>query len=516
MFETEDAETGWKCVHHVRRARGDATAPVLAWWVSVAYRSWLFAALLLGCTQRTVSGATAGGPTPAVSTEDDSPQSPQSRPPPEPEPPRVAPPPELGWGEISRPTKLARKANREALALHRAGNYADARIGFVRAVEESPGHDLARFNLACALARLGRVDEAAAELSTLLKRDLLRFQPRWQGEGADPDLEALRDSKHAQTLDALIERLRLAYDEAHELGIPAYAFRYRPLEAKTRSKEAGGTDDNTVMVGGMDWLVAGIYLPQARRFVPLTRGGNLAWLDLPNRRVVHASTGWSMGWHGEEASDPTLSVHSTAPDPSSRTQTISIDVDEKFLGFGESDTFFADSHELAWLPEGLGVFVSHNADAYGATTRLITKDGVKPSRRRTMKSKERMHLLLEGAVLSGPDASFKIDHTVSNLHSPDGHYKIRIRTSISEQGDTGPKPPRTVVTRTDTETGVSKILRAGPGPGWALFGPQGALFVEVGGRVIQWRDVGGDTPEPTLEGIHLTMPVPTQPCDTCG
>ena len=94
---------------------------------------------------------------------------------------------------LSRPTKLARKENREALALHRAGKYAEAQAGFARAVEASPGHDLARFNLACAYARLGKLDEAATELTTLLERDLLRFQSRWRGDDADPDLDALRE-----------------------------------------------------------------------------------------------------------------------------------------------------------------------------------------------------------------------------------------------------------------------------------------------------------------------------------
>lgn len=250
--------------------------------------SWLTLGLFLGCSTTQPSAPTDLRPAePSETQAVQVPPSASTKSEPAPETSLA----EIGWDSLSRPTELARKENREALALHRAGKYAEAQVGFARAVEISPGHDLARFNLACAYARLGKLDEAAAELNALLERDLLRFQPRWRGEKADPDLDALRDSKHAAILDNRIKTLRVAYDEAHDIGIPAYAYRYRPLHTKKRSKEAGGTDGETLMAGGMDWLVAGTYLPQAKRFVPLTRGGTLSWLDLRNRRVVHISSG---------------------------------------------------------------------------------------------------------------------------------------------------------------------------------------------------------------------------------
>src|SRR4029079_16362530 len=103
------------------------------------------------------------------------------------------------------------KENSEAFRAHRAGDLAASHDGFARAVEMNPDHDLARYNLACALSRLGDLDEARQELSTVLHRDLRRFQGRWRGERADPDLDALPGSEHAAALDALVERLRAAY-----------------------------------------------------------------------------------------------------------------------------------------------------------------------------------------------------------------------------------------------------------------------------------------------------------------
>jgi len=235
---------------------------------------------------------------------------------------------------------------------------------------------------------------------------------------------------------------------------------------------------------------------------------------MPNRWVVHVSSGWVVGWHGEVPYDPSLSIRSTAPNPAEQTATVSVDVDSQFLGLGDDELYA--SHELAWLDEGLAVFVSHDLNAYGGSTRLITSDGVESIHRRALKSKERMHLLLEGSVLTTPDASFKHTFAISNLDSPDGEYRVRIRTSIAEDGGLGPKPPRTVVHRIAKDTGQSEIISEGKGPGWALFGPQGALFVETGGSVRRWSDAADDSPEATLEGLHLTMPIPTQPCDSCG
>ena len=71
---------------------------------------------------------------------------------------------------------------------------------------------------------------------------------------------------------------------------------------------------------------------------------------------------------------PLVSIRSTAPNPAEQTATVSVDVDSQFLGLGDEELYA--SHELAWLDEGLAVFVSHDLNAYGGSTRLITSDGV--------------------------------------------------------------------------------------------------------------------------------------------
>jgi FKBP-type peptidyl-prolyl cis-trans isomerase len=62
----------------------------------------------------------------------------------------------------------ARVENAAALGLHRAGRYADAALGFARAVAADPSFAKARTNLVAALARAGRRDEALAAARPLV------------------------------------------------------------------------------------------------------------------------------------------------------------------------------------------------------------------------------------------------------------------------------------------------------------------------------------------------------------
>src|SRR5262245_8793830 len=63
------------------------------------------------------------------------------------------------------PPADAAEANRQALEHHRAGRYEQSLAGFERAQAAAAGYPMARFNRACALARLDRLDEAAAEMT---------------------------------------------------------------------------------------------------------------------------------------------------------------------------------------------------------------------------------------------------------------------------------------------------------------------------------------------------------------
>lgn len=214
---------------------------------------------------------------------------------------------EIGYASVPQISGKARAKNRAALKLHRAEDYVGSRVGFEEALELSPDHDMARFSLACALARLGKLESARTELQTVLHRDLLRFQGRWRGDKADPDLEMLRTSAHAAELDDLVGRLRDAYVTAHERGVAAYLYPRDPIPAET---DFAG---NPVTQGSSS-LIAGAWLHEARRFVPLARGGTVALVDLARRRVLRADVSREeKHCHWDVFASETLT--STDPDP---------------------------------------------------------------------------------------------------------------------------------------------------------------------------------------------------------
>ena len=87
------------------------------------------------------------------------------------------------------PSRDARRTNREGLTAHERGDHAAALASFERALELAPDYENARFNEACALARLGRIDEAWERVQALACADLPSFAPRVL---RDPDLEGVR------------------------------------------------------------------------------------------------------------------------------------------------------------------------------------------------------------------------------------------------------------------------------------------------------------------------------------
>jgi len=152
----------------------------------------------------------------------------------------------LGYAAAPRsPTKAAQALNLRALAEHRAGRYESSARGFESALALEPTYAAARFNLACAHARLERLEEARRAIHALLCEDLPSYAPRLT---SDPDLEPLRAE-----LSALV---------------PAIARQYAAAAASGAALVAGGTD---LIEHRPDsaWTQPGIWSHGARRFVPM-------------------------------------------------------------------------------------------------------------------------------------------------------------------------------------------------------------------------------------------------------
>ena len=111
----------------------------------------------------------------------------------------------------------AKAANVAALALHRAGNFEGSLAGFDAALALAPDYLMARFNRACALSRLNRVDDAAAALRELFALHLTEFGPRLT---SDEDFARLRAAAAFGPLTEAHDALVAAYAAAAASGVP--------------------------------------------------------------------------------------------------------------------------------------------------------------------------------------------------------------------------------------------------------------------------------------------------------
>lgn len=176
-------------------------------------------------------------------------------------PPRALTIADLGHpcGEAERSDE-ASAANTAALVAHGAADYATARDGFARASALAPTWSTPRFNLACALARLGDLEGAAAAIEPALLRDLPETLERL---ASDPDLEPLRDEERAPAFHARVERIRELHRDAVRDGLVA---------------SCGGRH--------------GVYLRASDRFVALsTASGDYGRVDRAHERVAVIAAG---------------------------------------------------------------------------------------------------------------------------------------------------------------------------------------------------------------------------------
>jgi tetratricopeptide (TPR) repeat protein len=183
---------------------------------------------------------------------------------------------ELGWSSVpGPPTRTADAHNRRGLTLHRAGDYEQSLAAFDEALAVEPDYAWARYNRACALARLGQFEPAAAELERLLRADLPRFGPRLQ---TDDDLAELRGSAVGTALERAHEQIAAAYLAAVATGVTAVV--YRDLDWNPHVRRG---------LTGYEHLRLGVLDPQQGRFIPLspelpTALG--AWLDRDSKRLL--------------------------------------------------------------------------------------------------------------------------------------------------------------------------------------------------------------------------------------
>lgn len=184
------------------------------------------------------------------------------------------------------PSSKARRLNAEALKAHRGGDYATALEGFRATLAESPGYDIVRFNAACALAKLGRLDEARQELAALLTADLPSYASKLR---QDEDLAALRDDAE---LRVLVGRVADCTREAAPVSVPLVAYRN---------------------VTSRGWAQAVVYRHETKRVVPVSPKVRLRISEMPPHYIMiaplfEAATGRTLflTYSGNDAEDSHL------------------------------------------------------------------------------------------------------------------------------------------------------------------------------------------------------------------
>jgi hypothetical protein len=417
----------------------------------------------------------------------------------------------IGWATIpGELDPVADARNREALAHHRAGRHERALAGFEQALEADPAYDWARYNRACALARLHRMAEAVAEVERLVLEDLPTFGPRW---AQDEDLAAAHATPEGQRLDARLPEIRAAYRQAIAAGIPAMTYRPRkPLgDGQPRIPQQA--------------LRLGAYDPTARRFVPAVPRVQEALagrLDRQAERALVLAGDLVMGeiWLVQarrvdvrifDLADPGRTVLAVddvdAKHPS--TDEIRVAVEAALEGDGARVTL----RELGYEPKG-------------TLSLSVTTHGVELTRQHVPPSSPRLHVDANGAFVDVPpptgmsieggrlrvhDREDPIElgpgHPASGHHhverTPDGRWAL-VLTEVA--GCRERAFIRHVLDRVDLTRGETARLSSAPTHAGAALGPDGSVYLDSDGRVVRFPPDSTTPVDDVLPGVRFVLP----------
>lgn len=438
---------------------------------------------------------------------------------PDPEPVRVEEPPpkprpvpvrwsvsieELGWDEVpDEPPKDAFRSNTEGWKLHQEGNWAGSRAAFAEAVRAFPDYDLARYNLACAYARLGQLDQALETLTTVLKRDFPRFRRRAE---EDQDLQRLRRSDYGDELAWRAARIDEAWQRALRVGAPTIAWRKLRHTRISSAQESQG-----------QLLRPGIWVDEVERFLPLMElyeGVQAGFVDPVEGQgiVVTATRTEDVPPLFAEARLYVVPLDHIGDDPFAtalewdKLQTIEVHA------VHSGARFRLNRYKTAWqVLDSAGV----TRDQQGTPTRpvmFLTPDGA------LLTSPMPEGWSVKNRTVTTPDggsARVQSVHSISNLRSiqlnADGSQAVVVGVR-NKCGKEGPDL-RFAVDRVDLDGHRAVALAQGEGAAAALWGPDGALYVQVDDELRRYAGARSDRYEELPEGVLLAPPTPPPTCE---
>ncbi|MCB9535339.1 MAG: tetratricopeptide repeat protein [Myxococcales bacterium] len=165
------------------------------------------------------------------------------------------------------PAPAARRAsdaqNSAGFALSKAGDHAGAAARYRQAVRLDPSNVVARYNLGCALNRLGKAEAARARLAELKAAGCptcvgrlvrARQDPDWQSQAGDPAFVALTgDAKIAPAEPADVARaVEASFLGEKAPGLEAWLPRRRPVRVRVTRRQDDAPSARVMQVAGAE------------------------------------------------------------------------------------------------------------------------------------------------------------------------------------------------------------------------------------------------------------------------
>ncbi|MCC6622588.1 MAG: hypothetical protein IT385_15095 [Deltaproteobacteria bacterium] len=405
---------------------------------------------------------------------------------------------EIGWEVVPpEPPDRAFRANSQGLQRHAKGDWEGSLPFFREAVEIVSEYDLARYNLACAYSRVGDLDNALNELTYVLVRDLPRFK-RYAHE--DQDLGNLRRSPQGEELERRVDKLEEVWEQAMKLGTPTIAWRDK------------GTTDIGLMQGEQGQLMRpGVWLHDHERFVPamqLVENAFSGMIDVEKGQamIIVATPTVDSPALLDDAVVYVAPLVPSGEDPrkASITQDKLTTVEVHALDNGVRVR--TNTTKSAWRElRAMGLVRSDDQRLPDRPVVRVTPDGSLMTA--TMPSGWEH----KGNRVIGPggqEIAMQSGHGIANFHTMQiqdgGRWAVMVAVQAKCLKDEGPVL-RHWVDRIDLERGSAEGLSRDEGAAAAVFGRDGALYLQVGNRTIRYETPGAASFETLPRGV-LLMP----------
>ncbi|MCA9519092.1 MAG: tetratricopeptide repeat protein [Myxococcales bacterium] len=411
---------------------------------------------------------------------------------------------DIGWDDVpGEPPDRAFRANTEGWKRHEKGDWAGSKPLFEEAVDIVTEYDLARYNLACALSRLGQLDDALLELTTVLKRDFPRFKRKAL---EDPDLGNLRRSALGDELEWRVEKLDEIWKQAMQVGTPTIA--WRPWTDTVIAAAQGGQGQ---------LLRPGVWIDDVRRFVPameLQEGVYSGLVDVERQQAILV-TGARTADTPPQFRDAHLYVAPLSPvGANPRDASLTLDALDTIEVHAVSSgaRVRLNRHKTAWRELRAGGLVrGEGQDTPDRPVLMVTPDGSLLTQPLPAGwSVKNRTVYMPG----GEEVTVQSTHSVTNVRSllfnADRSWAVLIGVRM-KCGKDGAEL-RHAVDRIDLRSRRAEGLSNRDGAAAAVFGRDGALYLQVDDTLQRYASPDDDTFETLPEGILLVAPMAHPTC----